>query len=419
MQPDQSDRAPDRLIEWTGERCVPWTGDLQVVYEHYHRYLLARPLVEGKRVLDLASGEGYGAALLAERAEHVVGLEIDPASVTHSQATYRNDRLDFVEGSMLDLSRFPDGSFDVVTCFEALEHVTEHDELVSGVRRVLAADGVFLTSTPDRLIYSEELHQHNPHHVRELSLDEFRELLDGHFRHVRIWGQAVAVGSLIQPVEDDQPGGADVVALANHGESWVEQSSYSPTYYIAAASGVPLPVLPAQSVLVDVDIALVRSAQRELFECSAELDSRTAELTSRTAELTSRTAELTSRTAELGVVKEEQLRLSEHLTVLDEREESSRAQLAVLESAVAEAHAERDRARDDLAEITGVDGELEQGRRERDSALASAQDLGERLAVCEQELSAVRRSRLHRAAFIGQRVVARLARVTRRTSRQE
>ena len=47
-----------RLIEWTGERCVPWTGDLQVVYEHYHRYLLARPLVEGKRVLDLASGEG-------------------------------------------------------------------------------------------------------------------------------------------------------------------------------------------------------------------------------------------------------------------------------------------------------------------------------------------------------------------------
>ena len=395
MQLDQSDRAPDRLIEWTGERCVPWTGDLQVVYEHYHRYLLARPLVEGKRVLDLASGEGYGAALLAERAEHVVGLEIDPASVTHSQATYRNDRLDFVEGSMLDLSRFPDGSFDVVTCFEALEHVTEHDELVSGVRRVLAADGVFLTSTPDRLIYSEELHQHNPHHVRELSLDEFRELLDGHFRHVRIWGQAVAVGSLIQPVEDDQPGGADVVALANHGESWVEQSSYSPTYYIAAASGVPLPVLPAQSVLVDVDIALVRSAQRELFECSAELDSRTAELTSRTAELTSRTAELTSRTAELtsrtaelGVVKEEQLRLSEHLIVLDEREESSRAQLAVLESAVAEAHAERDRARDDLA-------------------------------VCEQELSAVRRSRLHRAAFSGQRVVARLARVTRRTSRQE
>jgi SAM-dependent methyltransferase len=391
-------------------------GDLQVVYEHYHRYLLARPLVEGKRVLDLASGEGYGAALLAERAEHVVGLEIDPASVAHSQGTYPNGRLDFVEGSMLDLSRFPDRSFDVVTCFEALEHVTGHDELVSGVRRVLAADGVFLTSTPDRLIYTEELHQHNPHHVRELSLDEFRELLDGHFRHVRIWGQAVAVGSLIQPVEDDQPGGADVVALANRGESWVEQSSYPPTYYIAAASGVPLPVLPAQSILVDVDIALVRSAQRALLERSSELDSRTAELTSRTAELT-------SRTAELGVVKEEQLRLSEHLTVLDEREESSRAQLAVLESAVGEAHAERDRARDNLAVLD----EREESSRAQlallESAVVEAHAERDRaqdnMAVCEQELSAVRRSYLHRAAFSGQRFVARLALVTRRTSRQE
>jgi len=27
----------DRRIEWTGERCVPWTDDLQVIYEHYHR----------------------------------------------------------------------------------------------------------------------------------------------------------------------------------------------------------------------------------------------------------------------------------------------------------------------------------------------------------------------------------------------
>lgn len=49
-----------RLIEWTGERCVPWAKDLQVIYEHYHRYAFALRFTEGKRVLDLASGEGYG-----------------------------------------------------------------------------------------------------------------------------------------------------------------------------------------------------------------------------------------------------------------------------------------------------------------------------------------------------------------------
>ncbi|HKN54890.1 MAG TPA: hypothetical protein VJX66_20485, partial [Amycolatopsis sp.] len=63
----------ERLIEWTGERCVPWTDDLQVIYEHYHRYAFAARFAAGKRVLDLASGEGYGSALLAATAERVVG----------------------------------------------------------------------------------------------------------------------------------------------------------------------------------------------------------------------------------------------------------------------------------------------------------------------------------------------------------
>ncbi|MCW2665407.1 MAG: glycosyl transferase family 2, partial [Frankiales bacterium] len=266
VAPEQHEPAVDRLIEWTGERCVPWTGDLQVVYEHYHRYLLARPLVTDKRVLDLASGEGYGSALLARTAAQVVGLEIDPASVAHSSATYGADGLTYAEGSMLDLSRFEDGSFDVVTCFEALEHVVEHDELVRGVRRVLAEDGVFLTSTPDRLIYTEHLHQHNPHHVKELSLEEFRELLDAHFPHVRYWGQAVAVGSLVQPVDADQPGGALVFALEREGGSWTPRDTYAPTYYLAAASASELPELPAQSVLVDPDLSLVRDTQRAVHE---------------------------------------------------------------------------------------------------------------------------------------------------------
>ena len=63
--PGNVPRAPRRLIEWTGERCLPWGDDLAMVYEHYHRYLFAAALAPGKRVLDLASGEGYGAALLA------------------------------------------------------------------------------------------------------------------------------------------------------------------------------------------------------------------------------------------------------------------------------------------------------------------------------------------------------------------
>jgi hypothetical protein len=49
---------PKRLIDWTGERCVPWGDEVQGIHEHLHRYRFAASFASGKRVLELASGEG-------------------------------------------------------------------------------------------------------------------------------------------------------------------------------------------------------------------------------------------------------------------------------------------------------------------------------------------------------------------------
>ena len=59
-------------LPWTGERfvdslsCSEHTG--QLLYEHLHRYAVAAALADGKRVLDIACGEGYGSNLLAATA---------------------------------------------------------------------------------------------------------------------------------------------------------------------------------------------------------------------------------------------------------------------------------------------------------------------------------------------------------------
>ena len=74
-----------RLIEWTGERCVPWAPDVQVVYEHFHRYMWAARVIAGRRVLDLGSGEGFGASILAGSAADVVGVDVDERTVEHSK----------------------------------------------------------------------------------------------------------------------------------------------------------------------------------------------------------------------------------------------------------------------------------------------------------------------------------------------
>ena len=64
-------------MEFTGERYVP-SEEGQIKYEHVHRYALSLEFVAGKSVLDIASGEGYGAALLASSAKSVTGVDIDP-----------------------------------------------------------------------------------------------------------------------------------------------------------------------------------------------------------------------------------------------------------------------------------------------------------------------------------------------------
>lgn len=71
---------------------------------------------------DLGSGEGYGAAILAARARQVLVVEIDAAAVDHARDPYRSGNLTFRCGSVLELDDLPDSSFDLVVCFEMIEH---------------------------------------------------------------------------------------------------------------------------------------------------------------------------------------------------------------------------------------------------------------------------------------------------------
>ncbi len=89
---------------------MPWAPDVQVVYEHLHRYMWAARVVAGRGVLDLGSGEGFGAAILAGSATHVVGLDVDGLTVVHSRLNYGAANLEFRVGTALNLSAFEDGA---------------------------------------------------------------------------------------------------------------------------------------------------------------------------------------------------------------------------------------------------------------------------------------------------------------------
>ena len=83
--PPMADSTP--ALPFDGERFTPECVR-EMWYEHWHRYVFAQDFVAGKRVLDLACGEGYGADLLARTASSVVGVDISEAAIAHARARY-------------------------------------------------------------------------------------------------------------------------------------------------------------------------------------------------------------------------------------------------------------------------------------------------------------------------------------------
>ena len=229
----------DKPLKLTGERLMT-TVSGESVTEHLHRYALALPQCAGKEVLDIACGEGYGSALLRQMATRVTGVDIDPAAVAHAAAKYRRPNLEFRQGSC-DAIPLPDASVDVVVSFETLEHHDRHVEMIGEIRRVLRPGGLVLISTPDTVNYSEKPGYRNPFHVKELTRDQFRDLLTHSFRHVSLALQRITHGSLVVP----ENGGAAELSLLRGSFDAIEPLAVEPVYLIAWASDSPLPPLVA------------------------------------------------------------------------------------------------------------------------------------------------------------------------------
>lgn len=188
------------MLEWTGERFIPGVGSAELAYEHFARYLFAARLADGKRVLDLGCGEGYGAFLLSRTARYVLGVDSADLAIAHARLGYHRANLTY---QAADAAQLPDReTFDLITCFEVIEHLGEEDQhaLLAQVMRLLAPDGILLISTPNKPVYREAgdgPDYRNPYHVREMAFTEFRDLLEPCFGAILWIGQQTLVGNYL------------------------------------------------------------------------------------------------------------------------------------------------------------------------------------------------------------------------------
>ncbi|MDM7994134.1 MAG: methyltransferase domain-containing protein [Acidobacteriota bacterium] len=246
-------------MKFTGERFIPGQGGCQIAYEHLHRYFFALRWAEGRTVLDLASGSGYGSALLARRARHVWALDLDAEAVREASRSWRRPNLTFLRGDALQLP-FQSGSMDLVVAMEILEHLEDQTSLIHEAARVCSATGTVLVSTPNKAEYSDARHYKNPFHRRELYRDEFIGLLKEHFPFVDIVGQQIRAGSLIA-------GGSSssLCEVFEEAACGADSDISQPMYYLAVCSpNSPHAAVPLRSAFLDSTDGLLLELKREI-----------------------------------------------------------------------------------------------------------------------------------------------------------
>jgi GT2 family glycosyltransferase/ubiquinone/menaquinone biosynthesis C-methylase UbiE/glycosyltransferase involved in cell wall biosynthesis len=375
-------------LHFSGERLTAAISG-QVEIEHYHRYLLAREHCRNLDVLDCASGEGYGAALLAQVARSVVGVEIDHESVEAARAEFPHPNLSFQQGDARALP-LPDASVDVAVSFETLEHLFEQEQFLSELRRVLRPGGLLVISTPDRDIYSPFGAPPNPFHRLELTRSEFEDLLHRHFANVAVAGQRAMIGSVIIGAGQDAP----ARSFERRGDTCIEGSDHlaRAMYLFALASNEPLPPL-RNSVYVhrsDLDTDPQARFEAEIGRRAAEqatleaqsaaagerdaANAQIAEIEHRVVELERRVLEADDRANESQGREENAARV---IADLQRKEELLQTQMARVEHSLAEAEAQ--------ATYLGQRGvALEQHLA---NALSRAEQAEQQAVVTEQQLT--------------------------------
>ena len=250
----------------TGERLIPEGHTQTLTYgEHLARYQCVIPLVKGKKVLDVASGTGYGSQLIAKYAKEVDGLDYSADAVAYSQKHFPADNLTYAQGDAQAMP-YKDGQFDVVVSLETIEHLPHPDKFVNEVKRVMKPGGVFIVSTPN----DAEFMDGNEFHVHEFQFPELEKLIDQNFSHKKYYFQGTyfAAGIFAKESFTKGYGMKDIPVSATFGEQ-----TNKAIYFIAVAANSA-----SASLVIDENIVIADrwSTKDDLERDQARTESREA-----------------------------------------------------------------------------------------------------------------------------------------------
>jgi GT2 family glycosyltransferase/glycosyltransferase involved in cell wall biosynthesis/SAM-dependent methyltransferase len=343
-------------LNFSGERIIPGKVDPDLYAEHLVRYLCAQKMCDGLTVLDTACGVGYGSFHLAQKARRVVGIDNSKAAISFARQHYSLPNIEFVIGNCIRLP-FLSETFDLITSFELIEHLTDPEAYLAEVHRVMRKNGLFVVSTPNRPVYSQ--HRKgipNPFHIREYNVDEFLLLLCRHFPCVRPLGEVhvPAIGVFGYPI------GAETACEVLQSGSLQEAD-----YLVCICSHrerdqIPDFVLvPSSANVLDDRNQHIRSLEEELLEIRGSLGRLQAEFDAKAAWAERLNSEVSGQRARIAQLQKEHDEKSAWAERLNSEILERRARVDELQSAL---DIERARTTGFYDELRAARGQIEEQR---------------------------------------------------------
>ncbi len=119
---------------------------LKIMYTFRYKFLRRTIRDYSGRLLVVGCGSRDEMSIVGERYTEVIGIDISQKAISGTQKLYPQFSYRVMDACSLD---FQENSFDVVVCSEVMEHLSDEDAFLSGVRKILRPDGVLILTVPN------------------------------------------------------------------------------------------------------------------------------------------------------------------------------------------------------------------------------------------------------------------------------